>query len=326
MYQCGRCEQTFKDEGRLVQHLQNTVPCDWVCRDCGLKLNCKSSYVRHKNKRCHPVKVEKSNTDKENLNVPIKMNNNNNFTGNNNNVINIQMNNNFNNINNTYNIEDFNLKRVSKYGIVAIENEQGDLMELHKKQLWNMFISYIKTQDIKSYENLRNLLIEIVALFHSNKNTPENLNIVSTSDDADRNQVYSGKEFVDDFMTKNIRDKRVLQLIIQQINRFSEFIDVIRNKQLFTFINDIFLPYLYSTYVANDTTIDFQNYWKNNMKMLETINYKNLPVVYEIDKRNRIEHLNNYRRFHHEIHMKLAKVNSSDINSAIEKCSSSGPK
>ena len=62
MYKCGRCDQIFKDKGRLVQHLHRDVPCDLVCNDCGERLESRSSYFRHRQKKCEPVNIERKMT------------------------------------------------------------------------------------------------------------------------------------------------------------------------------------------------------------------------------------------------------------------------
>ena len=318
MYQCGRCEQTFKDEGRLVQHLRNTVPCDWVCTDCGKRMTSRTAYLRQKEKTCQPEIVHSGDTRKpDQLEIVNSINGNNNSINNNsnvnsnNNVINIQVNNVNNNVKNIYKIEDFNLSKIKRYGIIAIENEQLDLLNLHIISLRNMFVKYIRLPEVErfSQKQLRNLLIDIVALFHSNKKTPENMNIVSTSDNTDRNQVYSGKEFVDDYVSKDIRNKRVLQLVINQIKNFSSRRELKDYGYIITFIKDVFLPYLNEVYVK-DTPIDFQNYWKDNMKMLETIDYKNLPTILELNDDERLAQLERFVENDRTILMDFAKTSA----------------
>lgn len=50
-FECPTCHKMFKREKNLHNHIhKNTVPCDFKCAKCGIKLRSKTSFLRHKKK------------------------------------------------------------------------------------------------------------------------------------------------------------------------------------------------------------------------------------------------------------------------------------
>lgn len=260
-YLCNRCETQFSTSSDLKKHLHvRTIPCDYFCQDCGRKFNSTSSYIRHIKKTCEPQ-----------LTYPSVM-----ITNiiKNQNVVNIQ-NNNVKIV--STDVATFN---ISKMGIVPIEQEQPILLDKHTRALDQLFTNHIQQMHIdnnaNSDENLKSMLLTIIELFHSNKRYPEFMNIVEDDSESELNLVYSATEFVNDLMPKLIRNKRVLQLILDQLEGFLNI--GTNTPQLLRFINDIFIPYIYKLYKDDNIPPEMQMYWKNNKRILEMINYRQFPT------------------------------------------------
>lgn len=47
VYLCGICNKTFSTVAYLKSHLKNTIPCDYVCRNCGIKKKSYDAYIKH---------------------------------------------------------------------------------------------------------------------------------------------------------------------------------------------------------------------------------------------------------------------------------------
>lgn len=53
-FKCHRCDTIFTSQARLLNHLKNgsNNPCDFVCHDCGHKMESYMSFKRHRESKC----------------------------------------------------------------------------------------------------------------------------------------------------------------------------------------------------------------------------------------------------------------------------------
>ena len=266
-YLCNRCENQFSTPSDLKRHLHvRTIPCDFFCQDCGKKLKSTSSYNRHIKEKCEPQ-----------LTSPMIMINNivDNRTVSNNNV-NVVIQNNSAKIA----LDEIKTFYISQMGILPIEQEQNMLLDKHTRALDKLFTNHIQqvhlNKDANTDENLKTMLLTIIELFHSNKRYPEFMNIIEGDSEMDFNLVYSATEFVNDVMPKLIRNKRVIQLILDQLERFLKI--GTNTPQLLHFIRNTFIPYIYKLYKYDNIPPEIQMCWKNNKRILEMIDYRQFPT------------------------------------------------
>lgn len=277
IFSCDRCKKEFHNSDDLIQHLERRkIPCDRVCQKCGLKLGSDSSFRRHLAKPCQPQSREPSVTIRDITMINGDHNNINNIN-NIDNSVNVVVNNNNNIVMSADEVSTF---RISKMGIYPIEQEQNKLLEVHLVPLYEIFKNHLNRalneENINTDDNLRKVLVSIIELFHSNKNTPEYMNIIEGEPGSNNNWVYSATAFVDDIMPKLIRNKRVLQLILQQLENYNK-IQIHNNPRIRQFVTEVFIPYIHKLYKHDDIPAEMQMCWQNNKHVLEMINYRQYP-------------------------------------------------
>lgn len=273
-FKCNRCDHTFESEIGLARHYSNSkLPCDLLCQKCGIKQNSKSTYRRHVSKPC-AVNINKI------LNQQKNMTSNTNATSNSNaSTINGNHNHNhqqtqYNNI--TINLGDINTRMITRIGFTPIEHEQPDLLKIHQKALNSLFTQHVSKTYLEDDPNAnKTLLSNIIKLFHSNSQTPENINIVDIAEASDYNKVHDGIRLIDDLMPKNIRKKRVLQLIIIQIEQYVALSADILAEGIISFIQNEFIPYIKTVYAQDEMSIEFQQYWRTNNEIIKLLD--NIP-------------------------------------------------
>ena len=52
MMYCHRCNDTFSDKDELLEHWKSKIPCDFLCIECGIKLQNQRAFYRHKSSNC----------------------------------------------------------------------------------------------------------------------------------------------------------------------------------------------------------------------------------------------------------------------------------
>lgn len=264
---------------RLQQHLSSDTPCDYLCTKCGSMMDNRISYIRHKSKECSAeglTDTQLDELDKERNSMHAEVVNNT-FNGD------IMVNNGITfNIYNTDNAQkkDIIVRKIKDTGIYRIESEQEYLLEYHFTELNKLFENYLKkTKDIQtstSHHNLRILFKDVMRVFHSNCRTPQFMNIINVSSNPEKNMIYSGTQFIDDVMSIRIRNRRVIQLIKKQLLVYMKDINVLKSTH--DFLYHTFIPYLTKIYHSEDIQDEFQEAWKHNSNVLNTIDYKKYPI------------------------------------------------
>ena len=183
-------------------------------------------------------------------------------------------------------INNVNLSEIQHKGIITIEQEQESILHLHSKKLYFMFDRFLKSEQNDSNNDkptapsdMKSLLLNIV---HSNQNNPEHLNIIEKTDDSVRCMVYNGNKFVTDHLSKSMRAKRVLQLLLQTIDDFLQLNNIVIKEVIRPFCENVFIPFICEQYVSSTFPDKMQVYWKNNRQLLEAIDYKQYPSINDI--------------------------------------------
>ena len=52
LYYCPRCLEGFKTTKLLLRHIKRSIPCDFLCHDCGKKFASRTSYSKHTKSNC----------------------------------------------------------------------------------------------------------------------------------------------------------------------------------------------------------------------------------------------------------------------------------
>ena len=305
-YKCVRCERTFKTEGGLTSHINlSTLPCDLFCNKCGVKQTSKSAYTRHLKKSCklnHQMLIQKHVTNSGIIN-----NGNNNINNNINNQI-------------ILNVGDINTQMLRMKGFTPIEYEQADLVKIHQSSLNALFIKHVTKMYLENDVNAnKTLLSKIIQLFHSNVETPENINIIDSADSSDFNKVHNGISLIDDLMPKNIRKKRMLQLIINQLEYYITISQGIVVNGVLEFIKKDFIPFIKSVYTHDEMSSEFQHYFKTNNEIIKLIDMADIPSSSPISDRERVAHFIEYNNINKYLNEEYTINEYNKTNGEIKK-------
>ncbi len=211
---------TFEKKSDYDQHERRlTVPCDFYCILCKTKFSNKYYYKKHE-QTCKP----KQYTDEEVQKIQQMVNSVN--VNNNKGVVNTNVTNVFGDINNNTN-NNINLvmkldldkpdkKRLLQNGMCPHGQEADYFISIHGITICEMMFKLIKnnvTENGYRNEQLFSLLMEIIVLFYGNQKFPEYINIIDDEPFGEHNKIYSGEEFIRDFLTKPIRNRKILHLL-----------------------------------------------------------------------------------------------------------------
>jgi hypothetical protein len=182
------------------------------------------------------------------------------------------------NINIVVNItfENPNMEQL-KNGIVPHEQEVKDLLKYHAKDMYNIFQIFITRHPDVKYSNndLMGIVINLVQLFYSNEKTPHHMNILNDDPGSNHHKVFSGKEFIDDLLPKNIRNKRVIQILLYQLK---EYINNFNEPYVITkFINETLIPFIVKSYFGEICSQSIEKALSQNSEHLKKLNLKQIP-------------------------------------------------
>lgn len=337
MYCCQRCNTKFDKESDMISHINEAkrkVPCDFYCMKCGTKLSSRYAYVRHtKGNNC---KIKQySNNELNTMNdlhsniLNIEKGNSNRLTNNSNNVSvngNTQMTNIYQPISIFIQAPELtgkiNRSFVSQYGISPHDSEYRDIDFKSLKNSWivDTLTDYFeKHEDVPhTEETLGKLIISMALHMYSNPNTPENVNIIDKDPNSKYNQVYSGKEFVQDFLTKNMRNKKIMQRILLII--FECINKGVLELRVTTFCMTILIPHIMKHYFSELYHDAFQNIWRKNMELYERIKKENkyIPNYRCKEKLDFKQQLEEYNTMHELINRTLKELELSTIDPDVE--------
>lgn len=287
---CSKCNKIFDQRHQLTNHLKKKIPCDYVCVNCGEALSHSMAYKRHMDSNnCAPIDYSEEQIQqklnatkaKSKLNVQNSNNNSNNNTNCNNNS-----NNQYNyltlngNINITMtNPETIRTTNVRKLGLYAHEDEALDHVYIFAKPMQIIFMDFIDQHillDKIPDENLYKLMLVLAQLFHSNVDAPEYMNIMDDNAESKHNKIYSGKKFIDDIMTKDIRNKRIIQRVLDKVKKYIKLQNV--PESIVKFCEETFIFYLVELYVKCEHHEELQKTWQTNKQYLDKIDLKTVPA------------------------------------------------
>lgn len=292
---CGLCNSTFKTANYLKKHLNNTIPCHLVCKDCGTRFDNRMQYSRHIVHGCEPVEYTTQQIEniKEQLNQKkVKVSNINGVKGNNNNTVNTNFNNCNNNNNNTttntnnyfvIHVGDINTSYIKKNGIHPHEYIGiFDLTIFHSliyervSQFVDLHIQDNNTEYTK--EELKTLLLDIAKLIHSNKNYPQYMNIMDDNAKSSKNKIYSGTQFIEDAISKTHRNRRILMNILSLIGGCKEQLQRDPSFQIYVeFIDKHLIPILHESFITDNISDELQESWQYNKNVIDQLDIESLP-------------------------------------------------
>ena len=294
--QCDRCMEIFQKEADFFRHLrQRKIPCDLLCLKCGNKMKNRTAYYRHIQEPCKQESSKQESSKQEpskqesSKQEPSKIENNKIIMGNGNNIIKNNTTNNKttnkttnNTTNNTTNVivkmdeikmDEINTVRMKRIGIFPVELEQQELLDVHARKMYEMLVDYLNNRAENKYEPqlMRTLFMDMVELLHSNKSCPEYMNIIEVEPESDYNVVYSGRRYSEDMMPKEIRNKRVMQLMLKQLEQFIKIDNITITGYIKPFIKTKFIPYIYTLYMDKSVPNEMQVYWRQNKQVIDLV-------------------------------------------------------
>lgn len=276
---CDRCGNAFKGLQYFDSHKNSKIPCDLHCIDCGRTFSSRRVFSNHNCKievydtleDAHKSRKHKNrknstavNTNVDNTNVQQA----NNIVGDRNSMSIDNSTNNNVNINVCFEKKD--MEYIIEKGMVPHDTilNQELLYEKHKLALTSMISDYV----VKNYGEYSNdskykMLIDIAELFYANNKTPHYLSIYDNDASTNHNQVFSGKAFITDILSKDKRNNRVFHIIYNNLNRLVMQIDTPNIVKYY--IRDHFLPYLTDLYTDSKYKDGMQELWKQNKQKVE---------------------------------------------------------
>ena len=164
MFKCKKCKKTFKSKKYLDKHSVNKVPCNFVCRLCGLKLGCRRSWYNHiKNKHTQNNNVQQINNINNSKN-------------------NIDQSSTQKNVNNMvflapYGLEHKMMEKEKTYREQVLGSTRDKVLDVLRKH-----------ELVEAYQ----ILFEHL---HGNQNRPEHHNIFIQDRDRDEVCMFNGRQF-----------------------------------------------------------------------------------------------------------------------------------
>lgn len=264
MYKCGRCDKQYSKENLLKRHkTQRKIPCDLFCFRCETKYKNRYAYTRHEQDGCIPSLTKIEDITKQNADEPLL-------------IIGDQFNITVNLAIGELSFNNPNLEQLSQ-GIIPHEYDTQNLLRFNTKDMYAMFQTFLNAHPDGKYSNndLLGITIKLVQLFYSNEKTPQYMNIYNDDSGSNYHKVYSGKEFIEDLLPKNIRNKRLIQILIYQLR---EYINCYQNPPIISgFVYTKLIPFIITSYFGELCTTSIDEALKHNAKYIKKLYMKKIP-------------------------------------------------
>lgn len=261
MFACQRCRVEFEHETSLKRHLtRQDIPCDLFCDKCGQYVKSRYIYLKHQTNMCKPSKPVKPSHDKQKIEIEQrevdKINNTDKKPGTMENQImkNQMMENELEMQLNETNFNETNFNETM--GIYPLEYDNDIILHTHKKTLNDMLIQSLNR------DSAYDIIIQIVRIFYSNQRFLQHSNIIATTLNDVVYKIHNGFEFMDDIMSKTMRNNRVIQIILVHLSEFCEFMDV--DKKAKNLVNNVIIPQLVHGYYIGIFHESLNDLWMLN--------------------------------------------------------------
>lgn len=283
MYKCLKCNKTFTKMGYLEQHmLKNNLPCDLVCCQCGIKQQSKKAFKHHFPKNCQGNFKVSNNGSIENINFSLE----------------------FKNPDLTY---------VKAFGILPHEIEQFEIFEKYMPNFHDIILKYLRKslqsnqQTIKQLTNYKSLIVSIVSFIYSNPLLPQYVNIIDINPIDEYYRLFNGSTFVQDIMPKNMRNKRILQLLLKILSTLLQSKNI--HPEVGRFISECLIRDIICAYRDKTYDEDLQSIWQQNNKNIKDINHLiTIPNYAFNDALNFTKQLNDYMNEDSILHNRLMLI------------------
>lgn len=182
------------------------------------------------------------------------------------------------------------------YSIIAHGNEDIDMLtDKYCDRISCMIVDALMKPykpDSNDESRLAKLIINIIKLLYCNEQTPEYINIKCSNIATDFNEIYDGTKFVKDVMTKDIRNRTIIQKIFNLIQK-------VKNKRLtlYDMIEQNINPHIVTCYHYNIYDEYMQQIWVKNNTFIEASKHKQI-LLYDnkINCNEYITQFNDYFR------------------------------
>ena len=143
----------------------------------------------------------------------------------------------------------------------------------------------------------------MIQLFYSNPKTPHHMNIMDDGEDSEHYKVFSGKEFIKDGLSKNMRNKRLLQTVLVQISNYCvrypdpECVKTLIEGILTEFIIKRYFGEIYQKTVCGAMRLNKEYLESLKMKTIPEYQFQNTHLNTSVFK----QQLNQYRQLNTQI-------------------------
>ncbi len=212
---CHRCDMVFEAKKELILHWKSAIPCDFICCDCGMRLQNRTAFYKHRDekRKCKYIpkddiqdKIFESNRTinrcaiaKELKKCTVRQ-----ITNINTNTINGDI----NNININIDMRGMILKHTDE---MKLDKEQllGDIVEKILFRMDTGLSGKANWGTMAFTDSFHQMFTHI----YGNKRRPECHNLLLKDETTRELQIYNGEEFVDDKLTSEERMLKVLNFM-----------------------------------------------------------------------------------------------------------------
>ena len=284
VFYCDICKAPFSSAAFLKKHHKKDIPCDLTCKLCKHKFDDRFSYSRHV-KKCEPIEhtqEEYEKVKKDGKIVNVNTVNNHSEYNNCTNVSNINNNiNNNNNINLVFNIGDLKMSRLKILGFQPHEFITYDADSHFQELISGTIVNFVNSHKniLFTKEELRNLIVQLAGLIHSNMSYPEYMNIMDDNTTSNKNKIYSGQCFIEDVVSKTNRNRKILLNVLNRVKICSN--NLPRNYEQFKpyidFMDIHLIPILQDACLTDNISDELQKTWQYNKTVIDSLPIETFP-------------------------------------------------
>lgn len=192
-------------------------------------------------------------------------------------------------------LEEFEKKisveRLKRFGLITVEQAKDDLFRILFDLFTNTIYKYYAQIDFDHLDKIVHtktdeFMCEMIDMIYSNHLCPQYINIYDDGSNEKHYMVFDGKTFVADCMTKEMRNNRVLQMIMYYMYNLLDIF--METDEVFRYIRSIAVPRLVKPYNHQIYHDYIRSVFKRNSVIKNVFERENItsskeqPLSYEL--------------------------------------------